>query len=110
MAMTAWAVKRVVARAVREGRAGSKVVDGQVVVATVDRNGGVTLLGVVDEQAFDRLAWAVDVAYRVTPARWERTRLAGLRLVVQGLARQARVARAKGGGQGSRSRARASAK
>lgn len=74
----AWALRRAY------GDAGDA---GEVRLLAVDAEGEVRDLGAYAVRELEGLAWAVGVAYRCSPVRWERTRLAGLRAGAGRLAR-----------------------
>jgi hypothetical protein len=58
---------------------------GGVRLLAVDEKGSIRDLGAYAVKDLEGLAWAVGVAYRRTPERWERTRLAGLKPVARRL-------------------------
>lgn len=68
--LAAWALRHAY------GRTGDT---GGVRLLVVDERGSVKDLGAYAVREVEGLAWAVGVAYRCSPVRWERTRLAGLR-------------------------------
>ena len=74
----AWALRRAY------GDAGDA---GEVRLLAVEAEGEVRELGAYAVRELEGLAWAVGVAYRCSPVRWERTRLAGLRAGAGRLAR-----------------------
>lgn len=66
---------------------------GGVRLLAVDGEGAVHDLGRYAVNELEGLAWAAGVAYRTTPVRWERSRLAPLRATATRLARGSRSLR-----------------
>lgn len=79
--LAAWALRRAY------GHAGDA---GGVRLLAIDGEGQVRDLGPYAVKELEGLAWAVGVAYRTTPVRWERTRLAPLRGAATRLVRSLR--------------------
>ena len=90
--LAAWALRRAY------GRAGDA---GGVRLLAVDAEGSVKDLGAYAVRELEGLAWAVGVAYRTSPVRYDRVRLATLRVAASKLRQGAReLAGEKGVHQG----------